>query len=140
MEEPFAQAEFEIDYPLYMDFQKFQRRKGLQKAISIATWIACALGGLIFLLHYFLFGFDGDMALLLAVYVAALAVIMFSNFWLPKLRYKSLEKLLAAPQRLLLFSDHYETESSSPQFSGKASFMYEALFMAMKRTQCFTCI
>lgn len=137
MEKPFATAEFAIDYSLYAKFQRLHRQRGVRKVLTLTVCLGSALAFLLVLLDFFLFGFDRDLLLMQLFLFFALALLLFSNHLLPKLRYKGMKTLLEAPRRARLYPGHYTVESSNPQYSGKTSIVYKALHKAYEREEAF---
>lgn len=137
MGEPFAAAEFVIDYALYLKFHKFQLQKGARKRFYLLATIISAIGLLLGILFFLFFGFDKDIVGLMAILIVVLALILYIRIYLPRLQYKHFKKLLEAPQKLQLFAGYFTVESESPQFSGKTSMKYEALYEAYETDEMF---
>jgi len=137
MEEPFAAAEFIIDYVVYAKFHKFHSQKGVRKTLYILVYIFAAIGLLTGLLSMLFFSFDKVMIVLMIILIFPLALVFFTRTNLPRLQYKHFKKLLEAPQKLQLFADFFTVESDTAQFSGKTSMKYEALYKAYETDDMF---
>lgn len=100
--EPFAIADFTLDYAQYAKFHKFHRQKGARKILSIITNIASAIG-----LYILIFDFRKEMVGMMAILIFYFALKVFNSIFLPRLQYKNLKKPLEAPKKLQLFADHF---------------------------------
>lgn len=134
---PFASVEYSIDRALFIRFLKFQRRTGVRRFLNYTVYIISGIGLLLVGANLLLNGFEQDTVIMIILILSALGLTVFSSYYLPLLKFKSLGKILTAPQRIELYPEHFTVEMSGEEYSGQNSVCYEGLVKAYQTEDMF---